>query len=326
MSKERKHGQFAIIPARTLDDIRFDDNPRHLYALLILGTYADRDGWCYPGLKTIAERLCVSTATVSNTMKELSEWGYLHIVRSLGKKGEANTSNRYRVLHDSDLPIQFDRTEIEHPIKFARAKSKDHHKSASMETYTNAPSNAPIECGDSKTESPPPSFQEKEPDAPVVVESKKRIAQAMSEFTAEQAHKSDPKAEERAYVKTAATIFSMILNRDGLIISEDRVAAKKLFHLHIPIQFIQSKEEPYRNGEGQDFRKQDATAFWIKNRIERDYALVKTEEKNAKQFSPNVSTVEEHLASVRASFIENGLTEADYQLWRSSPEGMRVSN
>lgn len=155
MGELAKHGQFAIIPARALDDVRFEGKPRHMYALLTLGTYADRDGWCWPSLKTIAERLGVTAPTVSNTMGDLAEWGYLLIVRTIGRPGEPNETNRYRIIHDADLPTEYDRTKKKTPIK-SRAGESDTllnptrenlipYKIPPSEILQNVPLNVPVQ-------------------------------------------------------------------------------------------------------------------------------------------------------------------------------------
>lgn len=162
MSDLAKHGQFSIIPARALDDIRFDSKDRHLRIYLVLGTYANRDGWCFPSLGTISKRVGVSPATVSTTMKDLEEWGYILVVRSIHKEGESNQSNRYRIIYDAELPKQFDRVvpdgaikstsvEIEKAIKQTSVPSEKAIKSTSVEIDTNVPierpniTNAPVE-------------------------------------------------------------------------------------------------------------------------------------------------------------------------------------
>lgn len=154
MSDLGKHGQFSIVPARALDDIRFDSKDRHLRIYLVLGTYANRDGWCFPSLGTIAERIGVSSATISTTMKDLEEWGYILVVRSIHKEGESNKSNRYRIIYDAELPKEFDRialngaikstsVEIEKPIKSSSVVSEKAIKSTSVEIDTNVPIERP---------------------------------------------------------------------------------------------------------------------------------------------------------------------------------------
>lgn len=140
----KSHGQFAIIPARALDDTRFDDNERHLRALLVLGTYADRDGWCYPSLGTIADRLSVSRPTVSTTMHDLAEWGYILIVHRYGEDGEGNKSNQYRIIHDAELPVKFARENEKHPVKSASTAKKHPVKNSLAEVVHNDPINDPI--------------------------------------------------------------------------------------------------------------------------------------------------------------------------------------
>ncbi len=159
MDDVSKHGQFAITPARSLDDTRFDDKDKHLRSLQVLGTYADKNGWCYPSLATVGDRLLISRSAVSAIFHDLANWGYILIIPTKTDDG-GYTSNRYRILFDTELPIQFDRTNPEHPVQKTRTARKHPVQTPSVEIVPNAPSNAPIERGGEKT-SPLPA--EKQP-------------------------------------------------------------------------------------------------------------------------------------------------------------------
>ncbi len=112
----KAHGQFAITPARALDDTRFDGRENHLRALMVLGTYADRDGWCYPKLRTVADRLSIAKSTMSMVMSDLSKWGYLLIVHQVNDETGAQMQNKYRILFDGELPAEFDKS-LQTPVQ-----------------------------------------------------------------------------------------------------------------------------------------------------------------------------------------------------------------
>lgn len=166
-----KHGQFSITPARALDDTRFDGKDKHLRALMVLATFADKNGWCYPSLSTVSEWLMISRSTLSEIFHDMEEWGYLLIIHRKGDD-ESPTSNKYRIIHDAELPVRFDRTNAEHPVRKAYEAKKHAVREARKareqgvrepqgESVPNAPSNAPLNdpvesTGDSKTESPTP--------------------------------------------------------------------------------------------------------------------------------------------------------------------------
>jgi Helix-turn-helix domain len=100
-SKPQHGGRFAIIPARAIDDPRL--GKAALLVLCTLATYSDRDGWSWPSLTTLANRLSVSRRHVTACIRELEELGYVETRPRFDKAGKQQTSV-YRILHDVDLP------------------------------------------------------------------------------------------------------------------------------------------------------------------------------------------------------------------------------
>lgn len=98
-------GRFAIIPARALDDAEL--GAAALKVLLVLGTHADREGWCFPSQDTVADRLGVSRQAVGKQIAALARLGYLEIHKTLRPDGRQGV-NRYRVLYDPELPAERD--------------------------------------------------------------------------------------------------------------------------------------------------------------------------------------------------------------------------
>lgn len=98
-------GRFSIIPARAFDDTRLSSAPLKLLGLL--GTYQNkRSGWCWPSQETLAKRSGQTTRAIRKSLSTLREHGYIEI-QSIGTN--RNSGNRYKILHDIDLPEQFDR-------------------------------------------------------------------------------------------------------------------------------------------------------------------------------------------------------------------------
>ena len=96
-----RSGRFSIIPARAIDDPRL--GKAALLVLCALGTYSDRDGWSWPSISTLANRLRVSRRHISNGLRQLEQLNYIENKPQYDKAGKQQTS-RYRVLHDADLP------------------------------------------------------------------------------------------------------------------------------------------------------------------------------------------------------------------------------
>ena len=60
-------GRFAIIPSRALDDQRIGNAA--FKVLAALGSYANRDGWCWPSYGTLAQRFGVSPQAIAKQLK-----------------------------------------------------------------------------------------------------------------------------------------------------------------------------------------------------------------------------------------------------------------
>ncbi len=100
-AKPPSSGRFSIIPARAIDDPRL--GKAALLVLCTLGTYSDRDGWSWPSISTLANRVRVSRRHISNGLRQLEQLGYVETKPQYDNAGKQQTS-RYRVLHDADLP------------------------------------------------------------------------------------------------------------------------------------------------------------------------------------------------------------------------------
>lgn len=81
----------------------------------------------------------------------------------------------------------------------------------------------------------------------------------------------DPWIAQKEYVKRLAPMLASVFDRK--VITEDRQAARRAFELHLNPEFVARRVIAYRNGEGTDFRKPEATAFWVVSRLEKDMAM-----------------------------------------------------
>lgn len=109
---EAQSGRFSIIPARAFDDNRITHAARTVLGLL--GTYGDRDGWCWPSQTTLAKRLGVSRQSIQDRIDELVKLGYL-LKRPRQRSNGSNTSCMYRILFDQDLETPDDKLQEEKP-------------------------------------------------------------------------------------------------------------------------------------------------------------------------------------------------------------------
>jgi DNA-binding MarR family transcriptional regulator len=93
-------GRFAITPARAVEDERLGDAAYRLLACL--GTYADKDGWCWPSMPTLADRLGITRQAVQRSIRQLAEIGYIEVEPRHRSDGSQDR-NRYRLLFDRAL-------------------------------------------------------------------------------------------------------------------------------------------------------------------------------------------------------------------------------
>jgi hypothetical protein len=100
MSSDGISGRFAITPARAVEDHRLGDAAYRVLACL--GTYADKDGWCWPSTETVATRLGITRQAVQRSRRQLTSLGYIEIERQTRTDGGYGR-NRCRLLFDRAL-------------------------------------------------------------------------------------------------------------------------------------------------------------------------------------------------------------------------------
>ncbi len=124
--KPPRSGRFSIIPARAIDDPRL--GKAALVVLCALGTYSNRDGWCWPSTKTLCQRLRLTRRQVTENIRQLQELEYIEIQARFNEKGQQQ-SNKCRVLHDADLPADlWERGDAgeQHPERTKKERTKKH--------------------------------------------------------------------------------------------------------------------------------------------------------------------------------------------------------
>lgn len=93
--------RFSVVPARVIEDERF--SLMHMRVLLALCSYTDEHGWCFPSRAAMAGKVRVSTARITQIVKDLCAWGYVGVTQRARPDG-SQTSNAYRVLFDVGEP------------------------------------------------------------------------------------------------------------------------------------------------------------------------------------------------------------------------------
>lgn len=89
--------QFVIIPAMAFFDKRL--SAMQVQVLGALAYHTDRNGWCFPGVQTLADRVGCSHSAVSKAIAALERLGYVEVLRNKRK------GNRYHVVSSfPDVP------------------------------------------------------------------------------------------------------------------------------------------------------------------------------------------------------------------------------
>ena len=95
------NARFSILQSRAVEDARISNS--QFRTLAALGTFGDKDGWCFPKLATIGKMLSKSKQAVSKDLQSLCELGYVEITKQFRKDG-SQQHNLYRLLFDTPQP------------------------------------------------------------------------------------------------------------------------------------------------------------------------------------------------------------------------------
>lgn len=89
--------RFSVVPTAALDDERISH--ACLRVLVNLGRFADRNGWCWPSLATLAEMCRIDRRDLCRHLGRLEALGYLRRVQRSERSGR-QTSTKYQVVFD----------------------------------------------------------------------------------------------------------------------------------------------------------------------------------------------------------------------------------
>lgn len=92
--------RYTIFAARAVFDERL--TPFDIRVLAALGTYSDKQGWCYPSQGEIARRCSMSRQSVNTSLKRLTDAGYVQTTPQVTERGRQVSV--YRVLLDIQAP------------------------------------------------------------------------------------------------------------------------------------------------------------------------------------------------------------------------------
>jgi hypothetical protein len=92
------NARFSILQAIAVSDRRVSD--AQFRTLAALGMYADKNGWCFPSLKTLAADLKKSPQAVGRDTIALRKLGYLEVKNRYDAKTKSRHSNLYRLKYD----------------------------------------------------------------------------------------------------------------------------------------------------------------------------------------------------------------------------------
>ena len=144
--------RYAAVPERAVYDKSLGNAGFRVLAALC--SYADKDGHCYPGLRTLGGRLGVSRQAVQQQVHRLESLGYVNAENQTRPNG-SDTTNRYFIVFD--LPSESNEGEQRHvaggQADLAGGASPELAGGASPEL---APLNRPLNTPSNILPMPPP--------------------------------------------------------------------------------------------------------------------------------------------------------------------------
>jgi len=92
-------GRMSAIPSAAVTDKRLGSAAFRVLAAL--GRHGDKNGWCYPSLKLLAEDLSVTRQAISKSIQQLVVLGYV-VSKEQHRTDGSRSVNLYRVILDYD--------------------------------------------------------------------------------------------------------------------------------------------------------------------------------------------------------------------------------
>lgn len=94
--------KYGIVHEEVLASTKLSNTSKLVYSYL--STMADKDGVCYPSQKYIAGKLEISAKTAQRSIKQLSETGFIQVVKQKASSNMgAFLSNKYVLVHRRDM-------------------------------------------------------------------------------------------------------------------------------------------------------------------------------------------------------------------------------
>lgn len=103
--------KYGIIHEEVLASTELNNTSKLVYSYL--STMADKDGVCYPSQKYIADKLGVTAKTIQRGIKQLSEVGFIQVVKQKASSNMgAFLSNKYVLVHRRDMKLEPEDTSV----------------------------------------------------------------------------------------------------------------------------------------------------------------------------------------------------------------------
>lgn len=93
------NARFSILQSTAVLDPRVSNS--QLRTLAALGMYGDKNGWCFPKLKTLGQALHKSPQAVSRDIQALAGLGYVEIFHQRDDNSGSQIHNKYRLIFDA---------------------------------------------------------------------------------------------------------------------------------------------------------------------------------------------------------------------------------
>lgn len=92
------NARFSILQARAVSDTQISN--AQFRTLAALGSFGDKDGWCFPNLATLGKMLGKTKQAVSKDIQALEDLGYLEVRKQFRPDG-SQKNNLYRLIFDT---------------------------------------------------------------------------------------------------------------------------------------------------------------------------------------------------------------------------------
>ena len=132
------NARFSIIQSRAVSDKNISNS--QFRTLTALGVFGDKDGWCFPKLKTLSEMLGKSRQAISMDIKCLVEHGYIQVVPQFRPDG-SQQNNLYRLIFDHP-PLSLPEPPLSSEVEGGLSSEVD-----ALTPHINAPSNDLLKNG-----------------------------------------------------------------------------------------------------------------------------------------------------------------------------------